>query len=220
MKIFLDTANLSAIENAKKTGLIDGITTNPTHLSKEGGDSLDLLKKICALMAPADVSIEVTEKEPDKIYQQAQKISLIAPNVVVKIPCTIEYAPIIKKLVEEGIAINMTLLFSANQGLLMAKLGVKYISPYVGRLDDIESNGIKLIYDLKKILSNYNFKTQLLAASLRTPVHFHEAALAGADCATIPPLLFETLLTHPLTTKGIGLFDEDWQKLGIKKFPQ
>ena len=146
-------------------------------------------------MEPDDVSIEITEKEPFAVYKQAQEIAKLASNVVVKIPCAMIYAPIIKKLVEEGIAINVTLLFSVNQGLLMSKLGVKYISPFIGRLDDIDTEGINLIYDLRRILDQYQFTTKLLAASLRSTLHFHEAALAGADIATVPVPILKNYLT-------------------------
>ena len=222
MKIFLDTAHLASIEKALKTGLIDGITTNPSHLSKEAlneGSIINLLKKICTAVDPGDVSIEVTEQEPAQVYVQAQRITDIAPNVVVKIPCHADYVPIIKKLVTEGRAVNITLLFSLAQGLLMAKLGVKYISPFMGRLDDIGSDGIGLINDLQKMIDNYGFTTEILAASLRSVTHFDEVALAGADVATIPVPLFELLLKHPLSDKGMELFDKDWKSLGIKQFP-
>ncbi len=219
MKIFLDTAHLESIEKAKETGLVEGITTNPTHLSKEGGESLVLLKKICRIVYPADVSIEITQKEASAVYNQAHEIYAIAPNVVVKIPCVMNYASLIQKLVLDGVAVNITLVFSANQGFLMSKLGVKYISPFIGRLDDIDADGINLIFDLKRMLTNYNLPTQILAASLRSPLHFHAAALSGADTATVPVHLFESLLNHPLTDQGIELFDRDWKKLGITKFP-
>ncbi len=222
MKIFLDTAHLPSIEKALKTGLIDGITTNPTHLSKESAhaDSMtDFLKKICALVEPGDVSIEVTDKEPEEVYTQARRIASIASNVVVKIPCHSDYVPIIKKLVAEGIALNITLLFSLEQGLLMAKLGVKYISPFIGRLEDVGADGISLIDDLREMIDNYEFSTKILAASIRSKEHVGQSALAGADLITIPVPLFESLMHHPLTDKGMKLFDADWQSLGIKKFP-
>lgn len=219
MKIFLDTANLESISKAKETGLIDGITTNPSHLSKESKNIKELLNKICDTMAPGSVSIEVTEKDPKDVYNQAKKIADIASNVAVKIPCHKDYLAIIKKLVKEGVTINITLMFSLPQALLMAKLGVKYISPFIGRLDDIDTDGIQLIYDIRTMLDNYGFETELLAASLRHTRHVHDVALAGADIATIPVTLFNSLLDHPLTDKGIKLFDQDWQKLGITKFP-
>jgi transaldolase len=219
MKIFLDTANFENIKQAKSQGIIDGVTTNPTHLSKEGGDTVSLIKQICNVMDPFPVSLEITELEPEKTYQQAKKISAIASNVIVKIPCHKKYLEIIKKLVNEGVTLNITLLFSLTQALFMSKLGVKYISPFIGRLDDIDSNGIQLIYDIRQMLDNYSFETLLLAASLRTVSHVHEVILAGADIATIPIELVDKLIDHPLTDKGIKKFDEDWKKLDIKKFP-
>lgn len=220
MKLFLDTANALSIQKGKASGLINGVTTNPTHLSKEGGSIKDLLESICTVMAPDDVSIEVTDLEPQEVYEQAKRIADIAPNVVVKIPCHKAYAQVINKLVHEGIKINVTLLFSAVQGLLMCKLGVRYISPFIGRLDDIDVDGIELIYDLKKIIENYGFTTQILAASLRHVRHVHDVALSGADIATVPVKLFDELLNHPLTDKGIALFDADWRKLGLSHFPK
>ncbi len=219
MKLFLDTAHALSIQKGKASGLINGVTTNPTHLSKEGGSIKELLESICTVMAPDDVSIEVTELEPQEVYEQAKRIADIAPNVVVKIPCHKAYTQVINKLVHEGIKINVTLLFSAVQGLLMCKLGVRYISPFIGRLDDIDVDGMELIYDLKKIIGNYGFTTQILAASLRHVRHVHDVALAGADIATVPVKLFDELLNHPLTDKGIALFDADWRKLGISHFP-
>jgi transaldolase len=219
MEIFLDTANLASIEKGKATGLTNGITTNPTHLSKESGDIKGLLLRICQVMAPYDVSIEVTEQEPQKVYEQAKRIAALASNVVVKVPCHNQYVPIVKRLVDEGVAINITLLFSAVQGLMMAKLGVKYISPFIGRLDDIDTNGMQVIADLRRILDNYQFKTQILAASIRHPLHVHQVALLGANVATIPVKLFESLLDYPLTDKGMAQFDQDWRKLGLSTFP-
>ncbi|MBA3536844.1 fructose-6-phosphate aldolase [Candidatus Dependentiae bacterium] len=219
MKLFLDSANVDSIKKGIQTGLVDGITTNPTLLSKESGNLRDLLVTICKTVYPHDVSIEVTERDPQALYEQAKTIAQIAPNVVVKIPCYTEYLPVIKKLVAEGVGINITLLFSAVQGLLMGKLGVKYISPFVGRLDDIDSDGLQLIKDLRTIYNTYGVKTQILAASLRSVSHVHQVALAGADIATLPVTLFESLADHPLTTKGMAKFEEDWHKLGISKFP-
>lgn len=223
MKIFLDTAHLPAIEEGKKNGLINGITTNPSLLSKELGNEsgkiLNILVKICQIMAPNDVSIEITEKEPQKVYSQAKKIADIAPNVVVKIPCHKDYVQTISKLVQEGINVNITLLFSLVQGLLMFKLGVKYISPFIGRLDDIDTDGLKLISDLHQVKKNYGYKTEILAASIRSITEVHEVALIGTDIATIPVSLFNQLIEHPLTDKGIGIFDRDWSKLNIPHFP-
>jgi transaldolase len=219
MKIFLDTAHVPAINDTLPTGLIDGITTNPTLLSKEGSSPVELLTKLCALVHPRPVSIEVTENDPQHVYRQAQALSRVASNVVVKIPCAYEYVPIIHKLVQEKVPLNITLLFSLNQGLLMAKLGVAYISPFIGRLDDTEIDGIDLIYDLRTMLDRYHFETQLLAASIRSALHLHKVALVGADIATVPVALFQSLLNHPLTDKGRAQFDRDWHKLGITQFP-
>ncbi len=219
MKIFLDTAHLESLKKGKETGLVDGVTTNPTHLSKESGNIVELLKAICSLMSPGDVSIEVTEQSPENVYHQAKQIAALATNVVVKVPCHLMYAPVIKKLVEEGVAVNVTLLFALNQGMMMCKLGVKYISPFVGRLDDMDTDGIQLLYDLRKMVDIYGFKTQILAASLRHARHVHEAILAGSDVGTLPVPLFESLMKNPLTDKGMQLFDDDWKKLKIEKFP-
>ncbi len=218
MKFFLDTAHYQVLVDAKKTGLIDGVTTNPSHLSKEGKGT-QLVTQIAQLLPHCDISVEVTEKTPEAVYNQAKEIAQLAPNIVVKIPCSKPYVPVIHALVQEGIPINVTLVFSVVQGLCMAKLHVKYISPFIGRLDDIDSNGMELIRDLRVVLDTYQYPTQLLAASIRNIPQVHEAALAGADIATLPVEIYEKLLEHPLTDKGMKLFDEDWEKLGIKTFP-
>lgn len=219
MKFFLDTANLQDILTAQKTGLINGITTNPTHLSKEATQPTKLVKEIASCLYPNDVSVEVTQQIPEAIYEQACALSSLAPNIVVKIPCSKDYLSVIDRLVQEGIPLNITLVFNAVQGLCMAKLGVKYISPFIGRLEDIDCDGIQLIKDLKQILYLYNFKTYILAASLRSVIHVHQAAQAGADVATLPINVFKQLVDHPLTDKGMALFTHDWEKLAIKKFP-
>jgi len=220
MKIFLDTANIELIKYWNSAGIIDGITTNPTHLSKETGNIKTLLKEICTVMSNKDVSIEVTETEPEKVYRQAKEIAAIADNVVVKIPCHQDYYKIIKKLVNEKVQLNITLLFSLIQGLFMCKLGVKYISPFVGRLDDIDTDGMELIDDLKIMVDEYQFeKTEILAASIRNLRHFHNAVLIGADVITVPANVLEKAVKHPLTDKGIKKFTDDWKKLGIKQFP-
>lgn len=220
MKIFLDTAHAENIQSAMKTGLVDGVTTNPSHLAKESGEDIQsLLLKICAMAYPGDVSIEVTELEPEAVYKQAKKIAGIATNVVVKIPCHTNYLPIIKQLVEEGVSLNITLVFSLTQAMCMAKLGVKYVSPFVGRLEDIGENGIQLLADIRQAFDVYGYSTQILAASLRNLKHMHEAILCGADVATLPVKLFNELVEHSLTDEGMKLFTADWQKLGIKQFP-
>jgi transaldolase len=220
MKIFLDTADRGAIQNWVSTGLIDGVTTNPTLLSKEGGDPKKVIQDICELLSDGDVSVEVTQIEPDAVYKQAKEIASIAENVVVKIPCHPNYYRVIKKLVEEDIAINATLIFTLIQGLVMCKLGVTYISPFVGRLDDIDVEGIDLLYELREMMDHYNFvATELLAASIRDVRHFHKAISAQADIATIPVDVFEKSMHNPLTEQGMEKFLIDWKKLGITQFP-
>lgn len=220
MKLFLDTANIKSIKAWKETGLLDGITTNPTHLSKEGGDPKKVVLEICKIMEHSDVSVEVTESKPEAIYKQAKKIAALHENVVVKIPCYKEYYPVIKRLVEEGVAINVTLIFTLIQGMLMCKLGVRYISPFIGRLDDIDENGIDIIYALRDMVDTYGFfQTRILAASIRGVRHVHETILAGADVATLPVEVMEKMSKHPLTKIGMEKFLADWKKLDIKKFP-
>ncbi len=218
MKIFLDTAHSGDIE--QWSYVIDGVTTNPSHLAKEKTNPTKQILKICSLMNPKEVSVEITENNPKAVYDQAKKIAQLAPNVVVKIPCFAAYYQIIKKLVEENVPLNITLLFSLNQGLFMSKLGVRYISPFVGRIDDNDGNGIELLYELREMIDRYGYQTQILAASLRHVRHLHEAIAAGADVATIPPELLKKATEHILTDKGIELFNADWKKLGISHFPE
>lgn len=219
MKVFLDTANLMSIEKWSKSGLIDGVTTNPTLLSKEHGVPTEVIKQICALVPNGDISVEVTEQNSADVYAQAKRIAKLAKNVVVKIPCHPDYIEIIKQLVKDNVQLNITLLFGAFQAIAMAKLGVKYISPFIGRLDDIDCDGMQLVRDLRMIFDGYDFETQILAASIRNVTHVHEAALAGADVITLGVETFEKALHHPLTDAGMKRFDEDWKRLGIKQFP-
>ncbi len=219
MKIFLDTANLEANKKWHAMHIIDGVTTNPTHLSKEGGDPLALIKMICAAMPSGDISVETTEDDPQKLYEQAKKIAAIAPNVVVKVPCDVRYYAVIQQLVSEGIRLNITLLFSLAQGLMMCKLGVTYISPFVGRLDDIDANGAALLHALCNMVDMYGYQTEILAASLRNSTHFDQAILAGVDAATVPIELLESVVTHVLTHQGMQRFADDWKKLGVSQFP-
>jgi len=212
MKIFLDTANRELIKKWIPTGLIDGVTTNPSLMSKEGSDTKAVLRDICD-MVKGPVSIEVIEKKPEAVYEQAKEIAKFAPNVVVKIPCLPEYMPVIHRLTQEGVKLNITLVFSEIQALLVAKLGVTYISPFVGRLDDIGTEGPNLIDELMVIKQNYNFSSQILAASIRTVYHWHRAAVAGVDVVTLPPAVLEQGMKHPLTDRGVELFDADWKKL-------
>ena len=220
MKIFLDTADIQAIQKWLKTGILDGVTTNPTHLSKAGGDPTDGVVAIAKLMGDRDVSVEVTETEPEAVYKQAKAIAALATNIVVKVPCALEYYPIIKRLVAEGVPLNITLVFSLMQGLAMCKLGVKYISPFIGRLDDIDEPGIDLVRNLRVMIDEYGYTTELLAASIRGVMQLHDAILAGGDIATLPIAVLEKATQHPLTDKGMQKFLADWAKLGVKKFPK
>lgn len=215
MKIFLDTANRDVIKKWLPTGLVDGVTTNPSLLSKEGTSPKQVLTDICA-MVPGPVSIEVVEKDPTAVYTQAKEIAALAKNVVVKIPCLQEYVPVMHKLVKEGIKINATLVFSEIQAVLMAKVGVTYISPFVGRWDDIGNDGIELVENMVEIKRNYDFESEILAASIRSVLHWTRAALVGADIVTLPPNVIEQGIKHPLTDRGVELFDADWKKLGRK----
>ncbi len=219
MKIFLDTADISTIKQWAHTGIIDGVTTNPTHLSKAGGDPKKIIKEICELLLHGSVSVEVTELDPDIVYAQAKAISVLADNITVKIPCHSRYFEVIKRLVDEDISLNITLIFTLTQGLAMCKLGVDYISPFMGRLDDIGSSGIKLVQDMANMRDTYSYNTELLAASIRSVDQLHEVILAGADIATVPVAVLEKAVSHPLTDKGIEKFLADWQALGIRKFP-
>ena len=219
MKIFLDTANIDDIKTWSNTGIIDGVTTNPTHMSTAGGDPKSVINEIMKIMPNGEISIETTEKDPKAVYEQAKKIAGLGPNILVKIPCTREYYPIIGDLVKEGVKLNITLVFSLMQGLFMSKLGVTYISPFIGRLNDIDNDGLGLLYELKQMQEDYGFETGILAASLRTVDHLHGTIEAGVDVATLPVSILEKTTTHPLTDAGIAAFDTDWKKLGIKQFP-
>lgn len=212
MKIFLDTANRDQIKKMNDLGVIDGVTTNPTLLSKENSDVKGVLGDICKLVS-GPVSIEVTEKDPDSVYKQAKDIVQIAKNVVVKIPCVAGYFPVIDKLVKEGVKINVTLVFSELQALLVAKLGVAFISPFIGRLDDIGVAGITSVENIVKIKQNYNFKSEIIAASIRNVDQLKRVALVGVDVATVPASVIEQAIKHPLTDIGVSMFDEDWNKL-------
>ncbi|MFZ5953918.1 MAG: transaldolase family protein [Candidatus Dependentiae bacterium] len=218
MKIFLDTASIDDIKQFVQFGIIDGVTTNPTHLYKAGKAPLDTVKEITSLLKNGVISVEVTEEEPDAVYQQAKRIAHIAPNVVVKVPCHEKYYEVINKLVQEEVPLNITLVFSLLQSLMMCKLGVRYISPFVGRLDDIDADGSGLLHDLRQMVDTYNFKTQILAASIRSVDDFHQAVMAGADVVTLPTEVLRKALQHPLTDKGMKLFLDDWRKLGYKSF--
>ncbi len=217
MKIFLDTAHAPTVE--KKSFLIDGLTTNPTNLAHEGGNPLVTIKKLCALLPDKDISVEITEIEPQAALKQARLIAQIAPTIVVKIPCHEPYLPIIKQLIQEKIRVNITLLFTLAQGLFMAKMGAYYISPFIGRWADAGLPNTHLLAQLRTMIDRYSYTTKLLAASLRDVSHLQDAIEAGADIATIPIELLDKIFNHPLTIEGINKFDTDWQKLKNHRFP-
>lgn len=219
MKIFLDTADIESIQKWIPTGLIDGITTNPTNLSKTHSDPKAIILEICKLLPQGHISVEVTESDPEKLYAQAKAIAKLANNIWVKIPCHARFYPVIKKLVEEEVKLNITLVFTVLQSLMMCKLGVYYISPFIGRWEELDVDGMHYIPEIRHMIDHYGFETKLLAASIRTVQHLHDALMAGVDAATIAPDIFEKTITHHLTDQGIEKFTNDWKKLGIKKFP-
>ena len=209
MKFFLDTANVDQIKRINDLGLCDGVTTNPSIINKEGRDFKEVVKEICSIV-DGPVSAEVTSYDYDTMVKEAREIAEWAGNIVVKIPMTEDGLKAVNTLSKEGIKTNCTLIFSVAQGLMAAKAGATYISPFIGRIDDMGEDGIRLIYDLKTVLDNYGLESEIIAASIRTNKHLEEAALAGAHIATIPGTLFEKLWTHPLTTQGIESFKKDW----------
>lgn len=212
MKIFIDTANIKEIKEAQDMGILDGVTTNPTLIAKENRPALDLLKEICSLV-PGPVSAEVISLDAEAMVKEAEGLSKIAKNIVIKIPLIAEGLKAVKDLRERGIKTNVTLCFSPSQALLVGKLEADYISPFIGRLDDISTDGMSLIRDIRQIYTNYNYKTQIIVASIRHPMHVVEAAKVGADIATIPFKVIAQLLKHPLTDMGIERFLEDWKKV-------
>lgn len=214
MKFFIDTANLDEIKEANELGLIDGVTTNPSLVAKEGNiDFKEHIAKICELVK-GDVSAEVTALDTEGMLREGRELAKIAPNVVVKCPLTLDGLKATRIFREEGTKVNVTLCFSAAQALLAAKAGASYISPFIGRLDDIGQNGMQLISDIVQIYGNYGYSTEVLAASIRHPMHIVDAALMGADVATIPFKVIQQLVKHPLTDKGLDSFLADWKKSG------
>jgi transaldolase len=216
MKIFIDTANVKDIKEAATLGLIDGVTTNPSLMAKEGRNPVQVLKEICNLVA-GPVSAEVISLDAPGMVAEARELIKVAKNIVIKLPLTKEGLKAVKILSAEDIKTNVTLCFSAAQALLVAKAGATYVSPFIGRLDDIALEGMNLIRDIKKIYTNYNFKTQIIVASVRNPMHVVNAALVGADIATIPYSVIEQLIKHPLTDIGINKFLEDHKKIPTGK---
>jgi len=214
MKIFLDTANLESIRKFNDMGLLDGITTNPSLMSKEGGNPKDIMEEITKIIK-GDVSLEVVSTEYSGMIEEGKRLRQYGENVVVKVPMTPDGLKACKHLTSEGIPVNVTLIFSPNQALLAAKSGAKYVSPFIGRLDDIGKDGMNLIRDIKKIFDNYkdDFKTQILVASIRHPIHVVDAAKIGAHVVTLPPAVLDKMLQHPLTDIGLENFLSDWKKL-------
>ena len=212
MKIFLDTANLEDIKKYNDMGLLDGITTNPSLLSKEGGNPQKTMEEICRIIK-GDVSLEVVSINYEGMMEEGRRLRKYGENVVVKVPMTADGLKACKALTAEGIPVNVTLIFSPNQALLAAKAGAKYVSPFIGRLDDVGKDGMSLIRDIKQIFPNYNFKTQILVASIRHPMHVVDAAKIGAEVVTLPPSVLEKMLQHQLTDIGLKNFLADWEKL-------
>jgi len=214
MKFFIDTANLDEIREANDLGMIDGVTTNPSLVAKEGEvDFKERIAEICSIVK-GDVSAEVTSLDTEGMLREGREYAKIAPNVVIKCPLTLDGLKATRRFREEGTKVNVTLCFSAAQALLAAKAGASYISPFIGRLDDIGQNGMQLIHEIVQIYQNYNFETEVLAASIRHPMHIVDCALAGADVATIPFKVITQLVKHPLTDKGLEGFLSDWKKSG------
>jgi transaldolase len=215
MKFFVDTAEVAEIAELAGLGLVDGVTTNPTLILKSGRDILEVTREICALV-DGPVSAEVVATEAGAMIEEGRKLAKIADNIAVKVPLTWAGLAACRTLTGEGRMVNVTLCFSANQALLAAKAGATFISPFVGRLDDVNLDGMELIRDIRTIYDNYGFGTEILAASIRTPNHVKEAALIGADVVTAPPAVLRSLAQHPLTDKGLAQFLKDWAATGQK----
>ncbi len=212
MKIFLDTANVSAIKMYNDMGLVDGITTNPSLMAKEGGDPQKVIEEIVRIIK-GDVSLEVLSMETNGMLEEGRRLRKYGNNVVVKCPLTPEGLKACKMLTSENIPVNVTLCFSVNQALLAAKAGAKYVSPFIGRLDDNGQDGMNLIREIRQVFDNYKFSTQILVASVRHPMHVVESAKIGADVVTLPPDVLGKMLKHPLTDVGLKNFLVDWEKL-------
>ena len=215
MKFFVDTADVDEIRELADTGLLDGVTTNPSLILKSGRDIVEVTKEICNIV-DGPISAEVTALDYDGMMKEAAVLSKIADNICIKLPLTMDGLKACKTLSSQGQQTNVTLCFSANQALLAAKAGATFISPFIGRLDDMGIDGMELIEEIRVIYDNYGFETQILAASIRTVNHVKDSALAGADVATIPPSTLKALVKHPLTDKGLDAFLADWAKTGQK----
>ncbi|MEM7423249.1 MAG: fructose-6-phosphate aldolase [Pseudomonadota bacterium] len=213
MKFFVDTAEIDEIREFASTGMVDGVTTNPSLIMKSGRNILDVTREICAVV-DGPVSAEVTATEADAMIAEGTELAKIAPNIAVKVPLTWDGLRACKALTDAGNMVNVTLCFSTNQALLAAKAGATFISPFIGRLDDIGLDGLELIADIRTIYDNYHFDTQILAASIRTVNHVAECAKIGADVVTAPPAVLKKLASHPLTDAGLAAFLSDWAKTG------
>ena len=219
MKFFVDSADIKQIEDLMPTGLVDGVTTNPSLIAKNGDDMAKTIKDICALV-PGPVSAEVTATDSEKMLEEGQYLASLAKNVTIKVPLTVNGLKTCKALRSQGTQVNVTLCFSAAQALLAAKAGASFISPFVGRLDDIGEKGMDLIEDIVVIYENYGFETEVLVASVRSKQHVIDAAIIGAHVATLPPKVIYELYEHPLTDKGLKAFLDDWNKTGQSILPK
>lgn len=215
MKFFVDSADVAAIAELNDLGMVDGVTTNPSIILKSGRDILEVTREICSIVS-GPVSAEVVATKADDMIAEGRKLAAIAPNIAVKVPLTWDGLRACKVLTGEGKMVNVTLCFSVNQALVAAKAGATFISPFIGRLDDINLDGMDLIADIRQVYDNYGFDTQILAASIRTANHVAQCALVGADVMTAPPSVIKSLASHVLTDKGLEQFEKDWAKTGQK----
>jgi transaldolase len=213
MKFFADTADTDEIRELVSMGLIDGVTTNPSLIAKSGRDFKEVVKEICGIVE-GPVSAEVTALEVDGMISEGRHLAELAPNIAVKVPLTWDGLKACRALTQGGTMVNVTLCFNANQALLAARAGATFVSPFIGRLDDMGIDGMEVIEEIRAIFDNYDFSTEILAASIRTVNHVKMSALAGADVATVPPATLKSLVKHPLTDKGVELFTADWKKTG------
>lgn len=211
MKFFIDTANIEQIKDASDMGMVDGVTTNPSLIAKEKGEFKQIIADICKIVK-GPVSAEVISLEYDGMVKEARELAKIADNITVKIPMTVEGLKAVKTLSDEGIKTNVTLVFSALQALMAAKAGASYVSPFIGRLDDLSQDGLVLVEQIVEIFNNYAYDTEIIVASIRNPLHVLESAMMGADIATIPYNVLSKLASHPLTDKGLKAFLSDWEK--------
>ncbi len=212
MKFYIDTANLEAIRKAHERGMVDGVTTNPTLVSREGRDFRELVDEIASFV-DGPISLEVISEDAEGMIEEARDLNTWIDNAAIKIPMTWEGLKAVRVLSKEGIATNVTLCFSPNQALLAAKAGASFVSPFIGRLDDVGHTGMQIVVDIKEIYDNFDFDTEIIVASIRHPLHVYEAAVVGADIATIPPAVLDKMVNHPLTDVGIERFLDDWKSM-------